>query len=846
MTFVLRMAWREVRASGPRLLFFFLCVALGVAAIVALRSVIQQVRTTLIREARDLVGADLIVQSTRPWPDDVRMRLDGFLSESAVQERMEAVETSTMAAAGERVQLVEVRGVGDGFPYYGTLQLQSGRPWSPELLRGRGIVVQPELLIQLDAKVGDTITLAEQPFTIRDVVTRDRVQGRGAFAFGPRVYVDLADLRATKILAFGSRASYQWYVRVAPDELRSLTDRLRREFRRSLISVRSWQTVEDRLGRNLTLAENYLSLVGFAMVVLGGIGVWSVTRVFIQQKIKSVAVLKCVGASSGIILATYVTQVACLALSGSVLGVGIAAIGIAAIPTQVLTLVQVQSIGVTWSAALQGMAVGMLVSMLFALVPLLEIRDVKPLLLLRADTSATGRRRGWRPVAVTALIGAALVAVAVWQAGSLEAGVYVSMGLLLVAGLLAFAASGLVRAVAPLARSKHFSVRHAVVSLGRPGNQTRVILTSVGLGCFFILGVRAVQSNLLAELTLTAGADAPDLVLIDIQPDQVDGVRALARPFLRSAAADGPPVLPLLRGRVVSVDGARVKLPTLEDVRREGELGREYGLTYRQTLADNERLVSGKWWSGPSTDTSGPIDVSIEQRLVDEHQIGIGDRLRIDISGRQIEAHVTSIRKVSWDETQNGGFIFVFRPGPAIERAPHSFVGFLQVVPGAEARAKLQRDMVRAYPNVSVIDVGAVLASVREVVDNATTAITIVGAVTVASGILVLIGAVAMTKFQRVYDAAIYRTLGASTKRLATMVAIEYGALGALAGVLGGVGALGLSWLAATRLFEIEWIPDWGAIGIGGAATTVVVAAIGLAASADIISKKPLNTLRQG
>jgi putative ABC transport system permease protein len=231
---------------------------------------------------------------------------------------------------------------------------------------------------------------------------------------------------------------------------------------------------------------------------------------------------------------------------------------------------------------------------------------------------------------------------------------------------------------------------------------------------------------------------------------------------------------------------------------------------------------------------------------VDEHQIGIGDRLRIDISGRQLEAHVTSIRKVSWDETQNGGFIFVFRPGPAIERAPHSFVGFLQVAAEADARARLQRDMVRAFPNVSVIDVGAVLESVREVVDNATTAITIVGAVTMASGILVLMGAVAMTKFQRVYDAAIYRTLGASTRRLATMVAIEYGALGALAGVLGGIGALGLSWLAAVRLFEIEWRPDWWALGAGIAATTVVVAVIGLAASAEIITRKPLNTLRQG
>ncbi|MEO6223537.1 MAG: FtsX-like permease family protein [Vicinamibacterales bacterium] len=846
MTFVLRMAWREVRSSGPRLLFFFLCVALGVAAIVALRSVVQEVRATLMREARDLVGADLIVQSSRQWPADVQARLDEYLGKPPAQERMEVIETSTMAAAGERVQLVELRGVADGFPYYGTLQLQSGRSWTSQLLQGHGIAVQPELLIQLGVSVGDTITLAGQPFTIRDVVTRDRVQGRGAFAFGPRVYVDLADLRATRILGFGSRATYQWYVRVAGNDLRSLTNVLRAEFRQDLISVRSWQTVEDRLGRNLTLAENYLSLVGFAMVVLGGIGVWSVTRVFIQQKVKSVAVLKCVGATSGTILATYVTQVAGLAIAGSVLGVGIAAVGIASIPVSVLTLVQVTSIGVSWSAAFQGMAVGLLVSMLFAAVPLLEIRDVKPLLLLRADTALTSRRRGWRGIATALVIGAALVGVAVWQAGSIEAGVYVSTGLLAVAGLLSIAASVLVRAVAPLARSKHFSVRHAVVSLGRPGNQTRVILTSVGLGCFFILGVRAVQSNLLAEFNLTVASDAPDLVLIDIQHDQVDGVRALAKPFLRNVAPDGPLVLPLLRGRVVRVDGTRVQLPTLEDVRREGELAREYGITYRSALADNERLVAGAWWTGPSTNTSGPIDVSIEQRLVDEYRIGVGDHLWIDIAGREIDAHVTSVRKVAWDETQNGGFIFVFRPGPAIERAPHTFVGFLQVAPGPEGRARLQRDMVRAFPNVSVIDVSAVLASVREVVSNATTAITIVGTVTMVSGILVLIGAVAMTKFQRVYDAAIYRTLGASTRRLATMVAIEYGALGALAGVLGGAGALGLSWLAAAQLFEIEWRPDWWSLSAGIAGTIVVVAAIGLAASLDIIVRKPLNTLRQG
>ena len=849
MTFVLRMAWREFRSSWTRLLFFFLCVAIGVAAIVALRSVIQEVRETLTREARDLVGADLVVLSGLPWPADVTPRLAAYLDEPRVLERMEVVETATMASTEGRAQLIELRAIEAGFPYYGTLELQSGRPWSAALLQGRGLVVQPELLVQLGVAVGDTITLDRQLFTIRDVVVRDRVQRRSGFAFRPRVYIDLAELRQTSILTFGSRASYQWYARVQGDEVDGLTDDLRRDFRRSLVSVRSWRTVEDRLGRNLTLAENYLSLVGFSMVVLGGIGVWSVTRVFIQQKIRSVAVLKCVGASSNTVLATYVVQVMGLAAAGSLFGVGIAAAGIAAIPASVVTLAGVESVGVTWSAALQGMAVGILVSLLFALVPLLEIRDVKPLMLLRADSAPHARRRGWRSVSATLLIGAALVAVAVWQAGSVAAGLYVSIGLLTVAAVLAGAAWGLIRVVAPLTRSKRFAVRHAVVSLGRPGNQTRVILTAVGLGCFLILGVRALQSNLQEEFNLAVGESAPDLVLFDIQRDQVDGVRALVRPFLRIAPGSSQPadpsLLPLLRGRVVGVNGARTQLATAEDVRREGELAREYGITYRMDLADNERLVAGSWWQGPSTDTSGPLDVSIEQRLVDEHAIGLGDRLRIDIAGRVVDARVTNVRKVSWDETQNGGFIFVFRPGPVIERAPHTFVGFLQVNPGADVRGTLQRDVVRAFPNVSVIDVGTVLASVREVVDNATVAITIVGAVTVVSGILVLAGAVAMAKFQRVYDAAIYRTLGASSRRLAAMVMIEYGVLGALAGALGAAGALALSWGVATHLFEIKWRPDWWTLSGGVGATALVVAGVGLAASIDIIIRKPLGVLRQ-
>jgi putative ABC transport system permease protein len=259
----------------------------------------------------------------------------------------------------------------------------------------------------------------------------------------------------------------------------------------------------------------------------------------------------------------------------------------------------------------------------------------------------------------------------------------------------------LILAVKPLTRSRNFAVRHAMISLGRPGNQTSVILLAVGLGAFFILGVRAVQQNLLDEFAQQIGRNTPDLILIDIQPDQVDGVRAVVTAHI----AAPPSVMPLMRARVVGVDGARLQLPTAEDVRQHGELTREFGITYRPALQDNEHVIAGQFWSGP-LDPADPLhphaspadadvdtEVSAEEIVSNRAGISVGDIMRFDVGGRIVRARVTSIRKGAWDEAQNGGFVFVFRPGPAIERAPHTFVGFLQVGAHDEAVGALERQL---------------------------------------------------------------------------------------------------------------------------------------------------------
>jgi putative ABC transport system permease protein len=542
------------------------------------------------------------------------------------------------------------------------------------------------------------------------------------------------------------------------------------------------------------------------------------------------------------VLTIYVLLVLALALGGSALGVGLAAAALAAIPAGVLEALGVPSVPVTLSAAAQGTAVGVLVSLLFALVPLLEVRHVKPLRLLRADTADTARVSDWltRLAGVTVLAGVSLVAV--WQADSLEVGAFVSGGLVVVGLALSGVSRGILGVTRPLARSTRFALRHAVISLARPGNQTRVILMAVGLGCFFILTVRVIQANLLDAFSTEVGESSPDLVLIDIQPDQTESLAAAVAPYVRTPAR----IVPLMRGRITGVDGRRVQLDSLEEVRRHGGIGREFGLTYRSALAPNERLLDGRFWSDALTgDAASAVDtdVSIEQDIHDA-DIGLGDIIRFDIAGQPLRARVTSVRAVDWENSQNGGFVFVLRPAPAVARAAHNFVGFLQVVDDPVARAELQRGLVDSHPNVSVIDVRDVLAALAEVIDNVTLGVTVVGAVTLVGGALILVGAVAMTRFQRLYEASIYRTLGASTRVIATMVLIEYGLLGLLASVAGAMGALALSWALARYLFSIAWDPALPVVVIGVVLTSVTVGVVGLVASLDVLVRKPLGALR--
>ena len=851
MSFVMRMALRELRASWQRLLFFFICIAIGVGSIVALRSVIQSVRIALAGEARTLLGADVTLSSNRPWTDVVLSALDAEQQAGRVSQRSEAAELPTMVRAEDlsktAARTVELRAVGPEFPLYGQLTLRDGT-YDHGLLSQYGAVVRSALLVQLGLDVGDRILIGEQAFEIRGVITAEPDRRIGAFTLGPRVIIDRADLESTGLLAFGSRVSYQQLLRVPDPGTEALAADLEEVLGNEFVRVRWYGRTEDQMGENLTRAEDYLSLVGLVVLILGGIGVSSVTRVFVQQKVRSIAILKCLGTTAPQILGIYMTQVLLLGAAGSALGVALAAGVMAAIPSMVgdLTALMQIDFGLTPAAVLQGFAIGLLVSMLFSLVPLLEVRYVKPSLLLRQEAPPSSGV-DWLKWTATGGVAAALVAVAAWQAGSLEVGLMLSGGFVATAVILQVTGALLVRAVQPLRYSRSFALRQAVLRMVRPGNQTRVILLAVGLGAFFILGVRTLQVNLLRDFAVQAGADAPDMFLIDVQQDQRDRLAA----FLDEAngAAPTPKIIPTLRARVVAVKGREMNLDSYQNVRGRG-LAREYTVTYRADLEANETLVDGEWWGDPPDD--GLAEVSIEERFSDEDDDGrfrvgsriqVGDEMSFDVLGRVIAARVTSVRHVDWQDFRAGGFMFVFRPG-TFDGAPHTYISALQGPSDDDARARMQSALVTQFPNVTVIDLREILLTIQVLVTNVTLAVTVVGALVLFSGVLILVGAVSMTKFRRVYEAAILKTLGASSRLIATMLVLEYGVLGAIAGTVGALGAIVLSWGVATFALDLTWQAAPGVTVIGIVATSLLVAVIGVLASLDVLRHRPLAALR--
>lgn len=840
MRFLLRLTFYEVRSSWRRLIFFFLCISLGVASVAGLRSLIGNLTRAVAIDARQLMTADVEIGSASSLtPIDIE-KIEAVISGSSIVDgRNEVLTTASMARVvgkpgNSNLRFVELKGIEPPFPLVGDFRLSNGSPFDFGLLEDRGTVVSRILLEELGIGIGDRISIGEAEFTIRATID-DEPGGTSGFRLGPRVFIAKKDFATAGILRNSSRIRYRLLYRTTEDP-RPLVEALRTALKGTTIQVQSYRETQENLSEQFERSENYLSLTGLLILVLGGIGVWNVARAFVEQKKKTVAILKCLGASGTRVVLVYLLQILLLGFAGSLIGICLAQ-GVlwfagwffaADLPANM-------SRSVSFSSAVQGLVLGVLVSLIFSALPLLQIMNIKPKLVLR-DENNSRLRLDKVKLAIGAAAIALLLVIAIWQAGSITVGGIFLCGLAAASATLYVAAVILTLLLKKVRRVRSFALTQAVNSLYRPGNQSRLVLLAVGLGAFVVLAVQFVQLNLTREFDLTRNGALPSLFFVDVQKSQVDGLRSI----VKTSTGEEPELTPTVRARIAFINGKPIDLQKGEMRQQQGQIGREFAITYRAKLEPNETITKGGWWADSEDNVP---EVSVEEGMAERLKLDIGDSITFDISGRKITARVSSVRRIDLRNTRTA-FVFVFRPG-TLEAAPQTFAGtVIQRLPATD-RQRLMRTLIDEFPNIQIFDIGDILATVQRLVNNIALAVSVIGGFVVLSGILILIGSIALTRSQRVYENAILKTLGADRRTLAIILTAEYGLLGSIAAIIGTSTAVLLSWAMCRFVLDIRWEPDPGRLVLGCVITTLVVVATGTFASFDLLFRKPLQTLRQ-
>jgi putative ABC transport system permease protein len=846
------MARREFRGARRQLWLLTGAVAAGVAALVAVNSFAANLRHSVTTQAQALLGADLVFSSRRPFPEAVQAMLDSLArrtrnGRTAALARVTGFGAMAFVPHGTGVRLVQVSGVEPGYPFYGIVETDPPGAWATLQAGGR-VLVDASLLPSLGAEIGDTLALGEARLVIAGVITSHPGTVAAASAFSPPVYIAAQDVARTGLIGqFGARVEYEAYVRLPdPGEAQRLATQYRPVLRGHQVRVRSLESYREDLRDALTRLGNYLGLVALIALLLGGLGVASAVSVFMRRRLDTIAVLRCLGASAGQIFAVFLLQAAVMGGVGSGLG---AVIGVAlqqVLPALLRDLLPVDvQIRLAPTAILLGMGIGLWVAVIFSLLPLLGIRHVSPLMTLRRDVERVRQRRDPLRLVAASALGTSILGLCVLQVGSLLEGAVFAGGVGLALLSLWLASLGLIRGVRRFfPRRWPYLWRQGLANLYRPANQTVMVVLSLGFGAFLLSTLYLVQRNLLRDLRLGAPGERPNLVFFDIQGDQRDGVVQI----LRDAGVAYRAPVAIVPMRIRSVKGVPVRAPrrdaTAPDSTRNRDnwaFRREYRSTYRDTLVASERLIAGTWWNGPATDPLAPVKVSLEVEVARELDVTIGDEIVWDVQGVEVRSRVANLREVDWARIEPN-FFAVFQPG-VLERAPQTLV-ILANAGEPAARGRVQRMVVERYPNVTSVDIGTVQAAVEQVLDRVAVAVRFMAGFSLATGVAVLIGAIATTRFQRIREGVLLKTLGATRPQVFRVVLAEYLALGGLSSVMAVSLAVAAAWVIMRSVFDASLsVPSAALAGIVGTVVSLTVL-VGLWNSLDVLNRTPLEVLR--
>lgn len=841
MNFILKMAWRDTRASRRRLLLYSLSIVLGVAALVALGSLRDNLQAAIEEQTKALLGADLVVTSRSALTPEA----EDFLRQLGGEQAREISFNSMLVVPGRQGQtrLVQVRALAGGFPFYGNFTTAPAGARAA-LAGGLTAVLEESVMVQFDLQPGDRVRLGQAELTLAGGLREVPGESAAVATLAPRIFVPLAVVTETGLLQTGSLARHRVYFKFPANvAVEPMVHELRERFRELRLG---FDTVEERkreLGQSIGNVNAFLSLVGFASLFLGAIGVASALQAHVQQKVPTVAVLRCLGASARTSFGIYLVQGLGLGLVGASLG-ALLGLGVQLILPGLLRgfLPFSLEFTVSWAAVARGVGAGLLVSGLFTLLPLLAVRRVSPLLTLRsAFVAGPGRRRDVWQWLVLALIGVLIFGFAIQQTGRWQWGLGFGGALLVGFGVLALLASVVawVTRRLPLGRLP-FAWRQGVSNLHRPNNRTRLLLVALGLGTFLMMTLYLSRDTLLGQLRLVGGQDRPNLMLFDIQDDQVAPLEEL----LRSAGAPVRQQAAIVTMRLTSLKGRPVS-EILKDGRSPvpaWTLRREYRSTYREGLSETEKLVAGTF-TGRVPSGTERVPVSLEENLARDLQLTLGDEMVFDVQGVPLTAVVGSLRQVEWRRMQPNFFI-VF-PAGVLEEAPKFHVMALRVdSPGQSAR--VQQAVVRDHPNVSALDLALILQTIDGVYARASFVVEFLALFTVVTGALVLAGAVLIGRSQRVRESVLLRTLGATKAQVNRIMLAEYLTLGSLGATVGAVLAVGANWALAFYVFKMPWVgPSWPVLVGGGVAVTLLTVTMGLLSNRGLADHPPLAVLRQ-
>jgi putative ABC transport system permease protein len=883
--FIFRMAWRETRGAWRHFLYFFACIAIGVGALVGVSLFGTHVERAVTKEARGLLGGDLEIRLTHPLSLAGQAVLDSLngrdMAFTHVSELVAMAARSTHGSAvTQSTQIIELKAVESMYPLYGVIRLDQAQSLDvllhPDERRCGGhscfgAVVQESLLIRMGLSVGDPLKIGQAMFLITGIVRTEPDRMANAFTLGPRVMIAQEGLRAAELIKPGSRVRERYLVKTPPDmPLEPLLSELRDRLAADSARISSYRTAQAQLRQFLDQLSRYLGLIGLTALFIGGLGVGTSIHAFLRDKMRTIAILKAVGADSATVVSTYVVQAIFLGSVGSLAGIllGIALQrGLPPLMAGLFVSDLLEQLGVSselsWSSIwplLKGATLGLLATLLFTLWPLLKIRDIHPGAIFRRDAEQTTVERETPPsrwwvtwgladrwnVGTAGGIILGHCALSVWQAGSWSIG-FLFLGALSLAIMVLFVCARVfVRGLAWVPMPRLLSIRYALGNVVRPGSQATGIMVAIGIGVMVIVTVSLVEQALLHQIQDNRPADAPTFFFIDIQPDQAKEFVSLVD---RQTGRARPELMPLVRSRLHAVNGHVVTAEEgveKDDKRTEGKeargkqwyFTREYVLTFLDQLPRDNQLVKGEWWK-PGQVFSTP-QVSVEEEAATHLGLAIGSIVEFDIQGATVSAEVSSIRKVEWGNFSTN-FYMILSPG-AIEGAPFTYVATVRVSP--EEEVPLQQAVVASFPNISAIHIGDVLDSFSRVLDRLSLAIRAVALFCVAAGGLVMAAALTATRYRRLYESVILKALGATRGLIARAFAVEYVLLGAVAGLIGLILGSVLSWALLRYVFDLSWSIHPRVLGIGLLLTMVLTLIVGFASTYRILGQRPLAVLR--